>query len=117
MTDPSYSPPLLPLTFRGRSPVDGIRLRWAGIGCVALSMPCFFGIRGVGGFILGLLLLGLAIAIWAITRLGTIPWYDLAPAGKAVAGTGATVGLCFLYVFFLAFWMLMGLFKIFNFFS
>lgn len=118
MQDPAYSsPPTLPLSFRGRSPVDGIRLRWAGIGDVVLAIVCFVSIPNAGGVILGLLLVALAIATWAVTRLGTIHWYDLAPAGKAVVGTGAAVGLSFLYLFFLAFWMVVGAFKLFTFFS
>jgi hypothetical protein len=118
MQDLAYSSPLtLPFSFRGRSPVDGIRLRWAGIGDVALATVCFVSIRNVGGMILGLLLVALAIATWAVTRLETIHWYDLASAGKAVVGTGAVVELGFLYLFFLTSWMVVGAFKLFVFFS
>ena len=50
--------------------MDWIRLRWVSIGDVALAIVCFVSIRNVGGMILGLLLVALAIAAWAVTRLG-----------------------------------------------
>lgn len=117
MQDPAYAPPPPPLSFLGRSPVDGIRLRWSGIGNIALAMPCFFGIRNAGGIILGLMLIALAIATWAVTQLGRKDWYYLRPGEKVIAGIGATTGLGFLYLFFAAFWLVIGMLKLFTFFS
>jgi hypothetical protein len=99
----------LPLTIAGRSPFDGIRLRWSGIGNLILAVACASG-GNVAGIIFGVIFLILAIATWSITRLGTRPWYALSPGARALAGTGSVIGLVFLYlcfgIFFLTIWFI-----------
>ena len=99
----------LPLTIAGRSPFDGIRLRWSGVGNLILAVACIATVH-VAGIIFGAIFLALAIATWAITRMGTRPWYSISPGGRALAGSGSVIGLVFLYVcfgvFFLTMWFL-----------
>ncbi|WP_374968997.1 hypothetical protein [Terrabacter sp. BE26] len=92
------TPQQLPLTFRGISPLDGIRVRWAGSALVILGFGlCFFG--GIAGVIFGVLSIALGIAVWALTHFGHYNWYDLPPVSRRVVGVGAVTGYVIVAVY------------------
>jgi len=91
--------PQPPLTFRGISPLDGIRVRWAGSALVILGVVLFF--QGVAGVIFGILFFALGVAVWGLTHFGHYNWYDLSPASRWVVGSGAVSGFLLAEVFLL----------------
>lgn len=107
MSEPSTGSSQLPLTIFGRSPFDGIRLRWCAIGNMVLALYCFFGSRGgIGGILFGLLFVFLIVTTWSVTHVGTTDWRTVPPSGwRVVAGIGAVTGFVFTYLFFAVFFM------------
>jgi hypothetical protein len=69
-----------------------------------------FGAGGVGGIILGILFILLALATWVITLFGEREWYSISTAGQLIAGTGSVIGVVVIYitfgVFFLIIWVI-----------
>lgn len=88
----------LPFTVADRSPVDGIRIRWGGLGSSALGVGLFFTADPVGIFF-GFVLLGLGLATWILSSFGQTWWYDIPKPQRYVVSTGAVTGLVALVVF------------------
>jgi hypothetical protein len=93
----------LPLNIAGRSPVDGIRLRWAAIGNLILGLGCIFGAGGGGGIFFGIVFLALGVATIYLTRFGAVPWHNIPKNVKPVVAAGSAIGLAWLCIFF--FWL------------
>jgi hypothetical protein len=94
----------VPFTIFGRSPVDPIRLRWGGGGDVVLGVILLLQ-GGLAGVLVGTLLMGLGIAVWVLSRFGSIPFLALSTLNKWIVGIGALVGVVFLYTFFICFFI------------
>lgn len=100
-------PEVVPLSIAGRSPFDGIRLRWGAGGTVFLGVAALFQATAVG-VIFGLILITLGVATWWMTQFGAISWLDLSQEARWVSGTSSVIGNLFLLIFFgvaiLIFW-------------
>lgn len=94
----STIPPTLPLTIAGRSPFDGIRIRWAGLAAACFGVGLFFTADPAGIFF-GVMLLGLGLATWLLSGFGNIWWFDIPTPQRYVVGTGAIIGLLTFIVF------------------
>lgn len=93
----------LPLTIAGRSPVDGIRLRWAAIGDLILGLGCIFGAGGGGGIFFGIVFMALGLATIYLTRFGAVSWHNIPKNVKPIVAVGSAIGLAWLFLFF--FWL------------
>lgn len=92
----------LPLRYgRGRSLVDTTRLRWGGFGDVLIGTALVFQ-GSAAAIVFGVPFIILGIAVWVVTRFGTIHYTTLSPAKKAVAAIGATIGFVSIAVVVLA---------------
>lgn len=102
-------PQQLPLTIAGRSPFDGIRIRWGGLGALGLGIGLFFTADPVG-ILFGIILLGLGLATLILSSFGSAWWYDIPVTQRYIVGTGAITGmLAFIVVvggLFLTFWII-----------
>lgn len=85
-------PPSLPLTIAGRSPFDGIRIRFGGLGAAGLGIGLFFTANPAGIFF-GIVLLGLGLATWFFSSFGSTWWFDIPTPQRYVVGTGAVTGM------------------------
>jgi len=76
-----------------------------GFGCILLGVSTIGGLRSGAAIVFGVLFIILGVATWI---LGRKPWSDMSPASRRIAGTGAVVGMLFLYVllcwFFISRW-------------
>jgi zinc-ribbon domain len=112
-----------PLTIGGWSPFDKVRLRWGGGGCIVLGIALIASGHSAGATVFGLLFIGLGIATWIITQFGTrgqaefngewhSAWNSMSTGGRAIAGTGAVIGLVFVYLLFFWFFIIIWVIKI-----
>ncbi len=91
-------PLVLPLTIAGRSPFDGVRIRFGGLGGVGLGIGLFFTADPAGIFF-GIVLLGLGLATWILSSFGGTWWYDIPTPQRYIVGTGAVTGMLIFIVF------------------
>jgi hypothetical protein len=74
-----------------------------GIGNLILGVALIGSTNGsAGGIIFGILFIILGVTTLIIGGFGRKPWFDMSPASRRIAGTGAVIGMLFLYVLF--FW-------------
>lgn len=92
------TPSQLPLTINGRSPFDGIRLRWGGLGAVGLGIGLPFTAEPAG-IVFGILFFGLGLATWILSSFGGTWWYDIPVPQRYVVATGAIIGMSIFIVF------------------
>jgi len=85
-----------PLTIAGRSPFNGIRLRWGGLGAVILGIALMFSMHNGGAIAFSVLLILLGIVTWVTTSFGRVYWYDIPMGFRVVAGAGSVIGLAFI---------------------
>lgn len=95
-----------PLTIAGRSPFDGIRFRWGGVGDVLLGISLIGALHNGGAIVFGILFMVLGIATWIFSGFGKTSWYAMPTAGRVIAGTGSIIGLLFIYLVFFYFFIL-----------
>jgi hypothetical protein len=109
-----------PLTFHSRtghwSLFDKVRFRWGGGGDIVLGIAMIGGGHSAATAVLGVLFIALGIVTWVLTGFGTkgaepphdwyAAWNLMSPARRAVAGTGAVIGMAFWYLFFFWFFIL-----------
>jgi hypothetical protein len=91
---------------RGPSkPPPGIVLKTfgGGAGNILLGISLIGGVHSGGTTVFGVLFIILGITTWILGGFGHRPWDKMSPASQRVAGTGAVVGMLFLYVLF--FWL------------
>ena len=91
-------PMSLPLTISGRSPFDGVRIRWGGLGAVGLGVGLLCTAEPVG-ILFGAALLGLGLATWIMSGFGTTWWYDIPTPRRYIVGTGAIAGMLIVIFF------------------
>jgi hypothetical protein len=116
MSDPSLEQRRLPFIYaQGRSAVDPTRLRWSGVGNAILAMFFMFGSHsGALGVIVGLLIIALGLATWIITGFGRRQWYSIPPNARAVAATGAIIGVAMTYLVFGIFFLIIWVIRLFT---
>lgn len=111
-----------PMTIRGWSPFDKVRLRWGGGGCIVLGIALIGSGHSAGSIIFGLLFIGLGLATWILSQFGLrgqaefggewhSAWNSMSTGGRAVAGTGAVIGLAFVYLLFFWFFIIRWVIK------
>ena len=88
----------LPLEFNGRSPFDGIRIRWAGLALVCFGVGLPFTAEPAG-IVFGVLFLALGVATWLLSSFGARWWYDIPTPQRYIVGTGAIIGTLTFIVF------------------
>jgi len=88
----------LPLTISGRSPFDGVRIRWGGLGAIALGVGLLCTAEP-GGILFGAVLLGLGLATWIMSGFGSTWWYEIPIPRRYIVGAGAITGM-FVVIFF-----------------
>lgn len=104
----------LPFTISGRSPVDGIRLRWGGCGSVLFGVALCVEATPVAVFF-GLVLIALGVTTLAVTRFGSISWLELSTPLRTLSAIGAVVGVLFVLAlcscFIVTYWFIQLLLK------
>src|ERR1700739_4278580 len=87
------APARLPLTYaKDRSAVDSHRLKWQGIGNLILGIACIGGTHGPAGVALGVIFIGLGMAVWIIAASAGWDWWSIpADYRRPVVGTGAAL--------------------------
>jgi hypothetical protein len=73
-----------------------------GVGNILLGVSLIGGVHNGGAIVFGVLFIILGVATWILGGFGRRPWDRMSPASRRIAGTGAVVGMLFLYVLF--FW-------------
>lgn len=89
-----------------RKPPPGIVLKTfgGGTGDILLGIGLIGGTNGSpGGIIFGVLFIILGAATLILGGFGRKPWFEMSPASRRIAGTGAVIGMLFLYL--LLFWL------------
>ena len=82
-----------------------------------LGIAAIGGGHSAGATVFGLLCIGLGITTWILTQFGTrgqaefngewhSAWNSMSTGGSAIAGTGAVIGLVFVYLLFFWFFAL-----------
>jgi hypothetical protein len=91
-----------------RKPPPGIVLKTfgGGIGNVLLGVALIGGIHSGGAIVFGVLFILLGITTLILGGFGHKPWYNMSPASRRIAGTGAVIGMLFLYLIFFYFFIL-----------
>jgi len=91
-----------------RTPPPGIVLKTfgGGAGDIILGIALIGGGGSAGATVFGVLFIILGITTWILGGFGRRPWDDIPPAGRGIAGTGAVIGMVFLYVLFFWFFIL-----------
>jgi hypothetical protein len=94
-----------------RRPPPGIVLKTfgGGLGCILLGVATIGGLHSGAAIVFGVLFIILGVATLIFGGFGRTPWFDMSPAGRRIAGTGAVIGMLFLYVmlcwFFIIRWV------------
>lgn len=74
-----------------------------GVGNIILGVALIGSSNGsAGGVVFGVLFMILGVTTLILGRFGRKPWFDMSPASQRIAGTGAVIGMLFLYILF--FW-------------
>jgi hypothetical protein len=91
-----------------RRPPPGIVLKTfgGGAGNILLGVALIGGGHSAGAAVFGVLFILLGVATWILGGFGRRPWDEMPPAHRAIAGTGAVIGMLFLYVLFFWFFIL-----------
>jgi len=111
-----------PLTIAGWSLFDKVRFRWGGAGGILLGISLIGGGHSAGATVFGLLFIGLGIATWVLTGFGSrgskefgddwyAAWNSMSTNGRVIAGTGAVIGVSFLYILFFWFFIIRWVIK------
>ena len=96
-----------------RKPPPGIVLKTlgGGTGNIILGVALIGGGHSAGSIVFGVLFILLGVATWILGGFGRRPWDEMPPASRAVAGTGAVIGMLFLYVLLFWFFILRWVWK------
>jgi hypothetical protein len=74
-----------------------------GVGNIILGVALIGSTGGsAGGIVFGVLFIILGVMTLILGGFGRKPWDDMPPASRRIAGTGAVIGMLFLYILF--FW-------------
>ena len=71
-----------------------------GIGDIILGAALIGGVHSGGAIAFGVLFVILGVTTLILGGFGHKPWDEMPPASRAIAGTGAVIGMLFLYVLF-----------------
>ena len=96
-----------------RNPPPGIALKTfgGGVGNIILGIALIGGGHSGGAIVFGVLFIILGITTWILGGFGRKPWFDMSPASRRIAGTGAVIGMLFLYILFFWFFILRWVWK------
>jgi len=97
-----------------RKPPPGIVLKTfgGGIGNIILGVALIGSGNGsAGGIVFGVLFIALGVTTLILGGFGRKPWFDMSPVNRRIAGTGAVIGMLFLYVLFFWFVVLRWVWK------
>jgi hypothetical protein len=82
-----------------------------GVGNIILGIALIGGGHSAGAIVFGVLFIILGVTTWILGGFGRKAWDEIPPAGRAIAGTGAVIGMVFLYVLFFWFVILRWVWK------
>ena len=82
-----------------------------GVGDIILGIALIGGVHGAGAIVFGVLFIILGVTTLILGGFGHRPWDEIQPAGRAIAGTGAVIGMVFLYALFFWFVILRWVWK------
>ena len=114
-TQATHSVPPIPEPMQREhsKPPPGIVLKTfgGGAGNILLGIALIGGVHSGGAIVFGVLFIILGVTTWILGGFGHKPWDQMPPASQRIAGTGAVVGMLFLYVLFFWFVILRWVWK------
>jgi hypothetical protein len=94
---------------RSLPPAIVLKTFGGGVGSILLGVSTIGGLHSGAAIVFGVLFIILGVATLILGGFGRKPWFDMSPASRRIAGTGAVIGMLFLYVllcwFFIIRWV------------